>query len=266
MPANIGKMFYYGETPWHKSGVKLEQPANLSEALRYGYLNWEVELVDLVTIEGAQAPMRKAVVRREIQPNLFDRRDGKVIGVVHPGFQPLQNRQGAEVFDAIFGRGERVYHTGGYLGNGEVVWLLARLPETFTLAGNDIVEPYILYSNSHDGSRAIDFRLTTVRVVCQNTLNLALSSGDRNKVFKRSHSGRYGTLKDEFEGFFRFTIDALKVVQSQFGRLSQVLCEEEAFRQFVEAVFPLPAEPANQATAVKQAYETRKEQIGRAHV
>ena len=260
MPANVGRMFYYGEKPWHGLGHRLDAPANLEEALRYGDLDWEVELVDLKTVNGEPAPMRRAVVRPD--PNALLPGFGTVLGVVHPGFVPLQNRQGAEVFDAIFGRGERVYHTGGYLGQGEVVWLLARLPAELTLAGNDIVEPYLLFSNSHNGTRAIDFRLTTVRVVCQNTLNLALSArGQTTRVFKRDHSRGYAGLQSEFEGFFKFTIAALKVVETQFQRLGQSRCSETAFQQFVQIVYPPPAPPAGDRPAAIARYEAAKQVV-----
>ena len=261
MSANVGHMFYYGEIPWHKMGEKLEQPATLEEALSHGELNWEVELVELRTVDNLEVPMRQAVVRPCLQKPSSPWLPRTVLGVVHPGFKPLQNRQGAEVFDAIFGRGERVYHTGGYLGNGEVIWLQARLPEAFTLAGEDIIEPHILYSNSHNGSRAIDFRLTTVRVVCQNTLNLALQTRDRSKIFKRSHQGSYANLQKEFEQFFNFTIDALKIVHGRFDRLSQTRCEADAFGQFVDAIFPQPAPPTSDKPALQKAYETLKEQV-----
>jgi phage/plasmid-like protein (TIGR03299 family) len=262
MSANVGQMFYYGAKPWHGLGNKLPQPANLEEALFWGGLDWEVELIPIQTIEtywkpSSPVPMRKAVVRTDVLPGMPNR----VLGVVHPGFKPLQNRQGAEVVDAIFGRGERIYHTGGYLGIGEVVWLLARLPAEITLAGNDIVEPYILYSNSHDGSRAIDFRLTAVRVVCQNTLNLALGKKDIHKAFRRYHSGNYESLKDQFAGFFQFTFDALRLVKESFIKLSRVRCAQDAFTQFVEALFPIPNPPDSQSPTVLQAYEAHRTRI-----
>ena len=89
------------------------------------------------------------------------------------------------------------YHTGGYLKNGEVIWLLARLPSDIRVRGDDILETYLLFTNSHDGSVAIDIRLTTVRVVCQNTLSLALHQQDMlGKVFRRAHHGSYALLQD----------------------------------------------------------------------
>jgi len=115
-------------------------------------------------------PRRKAIVRCDCPPG----DEHRVLGVAHGGFSPVQNREAGLLFDAIFGQGKPIYHTGGYLGGSETVWLLARLDRTITVGGGDIVQPYALMANSHDGSMAFDIRLTTIRVVCQNTLSLAM--------------------------------------------------------------------------------------------
>ena len=143
MAHNIGEMFYYGDRPWHTLGKRLEQPATLDEALKHGGLDWEVEFKPLAVAGEAEssAPHRRAVVRKDRKPG----QAGRVIGVVHPGFGPLQNRAGAEMFDALLGQGQPIYHTGGYLKNGEVVWLLARLPRDIQVRGDDVVETYLLF-------------------------------------------------------------------------------------------------------------------------
>src|SRR5438094_492522 len=122
MPANVGEMFYTGESPWHGLGVSLAQPATLSEALKVGGLNWGVGAVDMLTADDPPSPVskRKALVRLDRSPG----DPARVLGVAHRGFVPIQNSEAGMLFDAIFGYGKRVYHTGGYLGNGEVIWLL----------------------------------------------------------------------------------------------------------------------------------------------
>jgi len=131
MTANVGEMFYTGEMPWHGLGVALAQPANIDEALKVGGLNWHVDAVDLMTTDDPPSPVdrRKALVRSDRPPGHAHR----VLGVAHRGFAPVQNRDAGLLFDAIFGRGKRVYHTGGYLGSGEVVWLLAQIDRTENL-------------------------------------------------------------------------------------------------------------------------------------
>lgn len=160
MPADIGEMFYTGETPWHGLGMHLAKPATVEEALRAGGLDWQVDEVDLMTADDPPSPVpkRKAIVRLDRPAG----HEGRVLGVAHRGFKPLQNRDGAVLFDAIFGHGEAVYHTGGYLGNGEVVWLLAKIDKKLEIGSGDFVEPYALFANSHDGSMAFNIRLNAV--------------------------------------------------------------------------------------------------------
>ena len=257
MPHNIGEMFYYGERPWHRLGNQLEQPATLDDALKHGGLDWEVELLPLAVAgePESSAPHRRAVVRKDRKPG----QTGRVIGVVHPGFRPLQNRAGAEMFDALLGQGQPIYHTGGYLKNGEVVWLLAKLPSDIQVRGDDVVETYLLFSNSHDGSSAIDVRLTTVRVVCQNTLSLALGNTSVGKVFRRAHDGRYGVLKEEARAFFEFSVKRSEEAQALFGRLANAECDDKAFEAFLAQLLPDPTRPvtASSNPQVERAWQTR---------
>src|SRR5215216_330952 len=138
MPDNIGEMFYTGAMPWHGKGLALAKPATLDEALKAGGLNWAVGDAELMTADDPPSPvsMRKAIVRLDRPAG--DKR--RVLGVAHRGFHPVQNRDGAMLFDAIFGRGNAVYETGGYLGNGQVIWLLARINKTLQIAPDDIVQ------------------------------------------------------------------------------------------------------------------------------
>ena len=185
MAHNIGKMFYFGEIPWHGLGTKLEKPATIEEAISAGGLDWTVSMQPLVLAGEHQSavPQRQAIVRDDVLPG----QPGRVLGAVHPNFKVLQNRDGAALFDSLFGKGASVYHTGGFLKKGEVVWLMAKLPKSIVLPGEDKLDTYLLFSNSHDGTLPIDIRLTTVRVVCNNTLTLALRKKDQAHVFRREH-------------------------------------------------------------------------------
>ncbi len=262
MPHNIGQMFYFGEQPWHKLGVRLSQPANLTTALQAGGLDWEVEAVPIVPVgePDSSIPHRVAVVRKDRRPG----EPGRVVGVVHPGFRPLQNRQGALMFDALLGQGRAVYHTGGFLKNGEVIWLLARMPDDICVRGDDVLETYLLFSNSHDGSSAIDIRLTTVRVVCQNTLSVALhANGVARTVFRRGHNGSYELIEAQAKEFFEFSVRQSKEVEALFARLAAVRCTLEDLQSFLKQLVPDPTKPATAArnTSVRAAYETRLETL-----
>ena len=226
MSHDIGEMFYCGERHWHKLGNKLDQPATLEEALAAGGLNWTVATVPIFPAGEPASTIahRVAVVRDDRLPG----QTGRVVGVVHPGFRPLQNREGAELFDSLLGQGEPIYHTGGYLRHGEVVWLLAKIPHEIYLGGDDVLEPYLLFTNSHDGSVAIDIRLTTIRVVCQNTLSMALASGKAGKVFRRPHNGSAALLQAEDKDFFAFATQQCKETEELFKRQAEAKCTKPA--------------------------------------
>lgn len=261
MPANVGEMFYFGEVPWHGEGLALAKPATVEEALRAGGLDWQVGDVDLLTADDPPSPVpkRKAIVRLD-RPAGHEKR---VLGVAHRGFHPLQNRDGAMLFDAVFGQGKAVYHTGGYLGDGEVVWLLARIEKPLEIGRGDIVQPYALFANSHDGSMAFNIRLTTVRVVCQNTLALAMKEKGLGESFRRPHQG---TLRDHAEAaqqFFAATLKELDSVREGFVRLTKMPCAETKFTGIMNALLPEPKKPANadRNPGLHKAWENRVAEI-----
>lgn len=262
MAHNIGQMFYFGEIPWHTLGQEIKKPATVEEALSVGGLDWEVETIPIMPVgePDTQILHRVAVVRKDRKSG----EDGRVVGVVHPGFQPLQNRQGALMFDSLLGQGQPTYHTGGYLKNGEVIWLLAKMPGEIRVRGNDVLETYLLFTNSHDGSIAIDIRLTTVRVVCQNTLSMALhKKGTTGKVFKQGHNGSYELFQEEAKQFFEFSVKQSKEAEALFTRLANKSCSKDEFHVFLKKLMPDPTKPAtaNRNPSVLRGYETRMETI-----
>jgi phage/plasmid-like protein (TIGR03299 family) len=162
-------MAFFGATPWHGLGTRLDQPATAEEALAASGLNYEVELEPIYTRDGTLISRRKAVVRN-------DCRD--VLGVVGNSYVPVQNRDGFEFLDSVVSEGKLEYHTAGALGKGERVWMLAKLPGNIRVLGSeDITEKYLLLSNAHDGSAALRVFFTPIRVVCANTLSMAHRRG-----------------------------------------------------------------------------------------
>ncbi len=261
MAANIGQMFYVGETPWPWLGVRLPQLATLDEALQAAGLDWEVDLVPITLFDrpGVKVPQRVAVIRTDRLPPA----DSSVLGVVHPKFKPLQNREGAAVFDSLLGEGGRHYCTGGYLNNGERVWLQAPLPDPIMVGPGDRLNTYLLYSNSHDGSQAIDFRLTTVRVVCNNMLTFALGDSTHSAALRRSHNRTGRALAVDVNEFFSWLSERQQAIEQAMRMLSRTPHDDAAFERFLAKLFPVPAEP-NPSSATRSSikgHETRKERI-----
>ena len=172
MPANIETMMYVKDVPWHREGVKLDNPATAEEAIRAAGLDWATQLQPLYT-----GPEHNVLIKDRFvvcRVDRLDQHDGGQLGIVGGNYQPLQNREAFGFLDPVVGVGGAVYHTAGSLCGGKRVWLLAKLPGEIRLVGDDITEKYLLLSNSHDGTSAVRILWTPIRVVCQNTLNLAL--------------------------------------------------------------------------------------------
>jgi phage/plasmid-like protein (TIGR03299 family) len=158
-------MMYTGEVPWHRLGTKLDEPATAREAITASGLDYQVELRSLVTDVGTPVPQRRGVVRSD---------SGAVLGVVGRSYVPVQNYEAFGFLDSIVSDGGLRYHTAGALGKGERIWMLAKLPTQMRVKGSDdVVDKYLLLSNTHDGSTALRVYFTPIRVVCQNTLNVA---------------------------------------------------------------------------------------------
>ena len=104
--------------------------------------------------------------------------DDAVLGVVSDRYRIVQNEEAFQFTDDLLGEGV-TYETAGSLQGGKKVWMLARLPRKYLIAG-DQVEPYLVIFNSHDGSSGVKVAMTPIRVVCQNTLNLALNTAKRS--------------------------------------------------------------------------------------
>lgn len=176
MSANFESMFYVRTVPWHGLGIRVEEALSSEEALIKAGLNWNVLQRSILTDTGIHVEGYKANIRDS---------DDKVLGIVTDRYKIVQNRDAFIFTDDLLGKGVR-YETAGSLQEGRRVWLLAKLPSAYIVAG-DRISPYLVFSNSHDGTGAIKVAMTPIRVVCQNTLNLALSTADR--IWTANHTG-----------------------------------------------------------------------------
>jgi len=181
MAHEVETMAYFGGLPWHRLGTALDE-ADLydwSAASRKSGLDWEVELVPLITSD-TQAQVDHRAVRRKT--------DGRTLGVVGPRYAPLQNRDAFGWFQPFLDAGEAALHTAGSLRSGSRIWVLAKLNrDPLEIAEGDTVEKYLLLSHGHDGSLAVRRGFTPVRVVCANTLAMAHGS-DASKLIRVKHT------------------------------------------------------------------------------
>jgi phage/plasmid-like protein (TIGR03299 family) len=142
----------------------------------------------------------------------------EVLGVVGSRYTPIQNKDAFVAFDTLVGEGEAIYHTAGVLGKGERIWLLAKLPDHIRVNGNDIVEKYLLLTNAHDGSCSVRVKLTPIRVVCENTLTLALSGSEQEvRICHIAHAEERLKKAHEILGLTNKLYAELEQILNQMG-------------------------------------------------
>ena len=177
MSANVETMFYVREKPWHGLGTRVEEAPTSADALIYAGLDWLVEQKDVYTQDGILIPSYKANTRST---------DDAVLGIVSDRYKVVQNTDAFRFTDDLLGEGV-AYETAGALQGGRKAWMLAKMPQRYFIAGDEI-EPYMVVMNSHDGSSGIKVAMTPIRVVCSNTLNLALGSAKRTWTTKHTEN------------------------------------------------------------------------------
>ena len=224
MAANVETMFYVREKPWHGLGIEVKEALNSADALKMAGLDWQVVQKNIQVCGGGKIANYKANVRST---------DGEVLGVVSDRYKVVQNEEAFNFTDELIG-GDVRYETAGSLQNGKKIWLLAKMPEREIVG--DKVEPYLCFSNTHDGSGALRVCMTPIRVVCNNTLNLALKGAKRQWSTKHVGSMR-GKLNEA-----RMCINLADVYMRELAtcadRLANTKVTDEQLDKLLNEMFP----------------------------
>lgn len=248
MAANVETMFYTREKPWHGLGTKVEEAPSSEEALRLAELDWQVEQKSIYTDNGDVISGYKANVRDS---------DNRVLGVVTDRYKVIQNREAFAFTDSLLGRGVR-YETAGSLMEGRKVWLLARLPREYIIAGERI-SPYLVFSNAHDGNGAVKVALTPIRVVCNNTLNLALSTASR--AWSMVHTGNIRDKIQEAENTLFMAEEYMDSLGKEFEMLRRKKITDGQVREYIERLLPMEKDvtsiQSKNVTRLRQDMESR---------
>ena len=227
MSAEVESMMFVGrDRPWHGLGTMVEEAPDSREALIAAGLDWDVVQKPVYTQDGAEIPGYFANVRLH---------DGNVLGVVTNRYKVVQNRDAFAFTDELLGEGVR-YETAGSLMGGRKTWILAKLPTRYIIQGEQIL-PYLVFSNTHDGSGAIKIAMTPIRVVCNNTLNLALDTAKR--CWSINHTGDISAkLEDARETLF-MAEDYMSELGKGFEELSRKKVSDAAVEEFIKELLPI---------------------------
>ena len=235
----VETMAYAGEVPWHGLGEKVSNDLTPVQMMDKAGLNWKVrELESFVEFDGNRMPTgQKSLVRES---------DGRILTNVGADWNPCQNETAFEFFTEFVMNGDMEMHTAGSLRDGQMVWALAKVKESFQVFGDDQIDSYLLFSNPHQYGKSIDVRFTPIRVVCNNTLTFSLGSKTDNSV-KVGHRVQFdpsevkkalgianqkmNTYKEyaEYLGSKRYTADSLiEYYNSVFPRTSDKKVQDKA--------------------------------------
>lgn len=220
--------------PWHGLGTPVSHAMSSEEALEVAGLNWTVSSSPIFA-NGNILPGYQANIRDT---------DGSFLGIVTDRYQIIQNKEAFDFTDALIGEG-CTYETAGSLEGGKRVFLLARMPKEQILG--DDVEPFICFTNGFNGKYSIKACMTPVRVVCSNTLNLALNTASR--CWTTKHVGDLNSKLEEA----RQTLSLAKTYMNKLSETAEILAEtkvsEDEVQQILSDIYP-----------VKDEYTDRKKQ------
>jgi len=202
----VETMAYVGATPWHGLGNQLAPNQPLDVWADRAGMNWRIEETDVMFRVGSHDldpiksfPEQKVLYRSDT---------GKPLSTVSKRYQVVQPSEILEFYRDLTEVGGYELETAGVLKEGKKLWALARTGQTTTLAGDDEVRGYLLLATACDGTLATTAQFTSVRVVCNNTLQIALGANrgavkvpHRSQFDARAVKEQLGIAISSWDGF-----------------------------------------------------------------
>ena len=223
---------------WHRLGITLPDTFTAEQAMEEGYLGgWNLRKEPIQTETGIIIHGKNGVVRDNPFTGVAE-----ALGVVGDSYTLVQNEEHAEFLNALVDESGAHFETAGSIDGGRKVFITMKMPQHLTVGGSDLVEHHIAAINSHDGSMAFTLLVTPVRIVCQNTLNVALS---QNKSIHRIRHTKGATkavaqARESLNLVFKY-IDGF---QEEADRLINTSLTEAEFVSIIEREFGAPENAA----------------------
>jgi phage/plasmid-like protein (TIGR03299 family) len=247
----------FREPAWHGLGEVFTEEVSTAEMLKKAKLNnWDVRLEDVEIPNQFSSDKNYSFVVRD---NPFIKGNKDVLGVVGERYVPLQNEDLFDFADNMLDNGGR-WETAGSIKGGRVVFGALALERETVLDPNgvsDKINTYLLVNTSHDGSIAIQASITPVRVVCANTLNLALGNRGRNGSVKQSFKIRHTQTAQGKVAVAREALGLANAYMDEFDKMASAMIETEItkaqFDKIVNLAYPMPKDDAKKVSITKHA-------------
>ncbi len=258
MAHNIRDFVSRKEHAWHQLGHVLES-VSWDDILKKGGLGYNVQkdeiyrvpenfeyIIESMKMNGDISADKIIAALNKIEGKFATYRTDEpqhTLGIVGEDYKIFQNVEMKTIVETLLKESEIVYETAGVLGNGEKCWLMARLPEQMRIAEEDTVNEYLLISQGFNGTTGLRVSLTPIRVVCQNTLNLALRTTKTSYSFR--HTKNINEQIDDAVKALKMVNTATKHLQDLFNAMANFKMNHEQYLGYYLAVKPSePTQPA----------------------
>ena len=231
---------FVGDTPWHGLGQHLTPGANLETWQHEAGLEWEAKVAPVkfdrqfVDFDGSEKPILTSSPENVV---LYRSDSGSVLSVVSNQYRPVQPKQIIEFYRDLTEKYGLELQTAGSLKGGRKIWALAKTPNAFQLRGHDDNRLYLLLATSFDGSMATQVRRTDIRVVCNNTIDVAVL-GTPDIVI--SHSAIFDADKVKLNLGIGDAWEAFQVSAEAMSR--RLVDKEESVRFFLDVYYGLDSD------------------------
>ena len=226
----FGEVRLNGVKAWHGLGMEIEPGLRVWPAFQKIGLDWESELLPVFATYKQDGKQKQFKLPDTVAHVRADNK--QLLSVVSAGYKPIQNREMAEFADALVEKEHGLTaETAGSLHNGKVVFTLVKLAADIAVTDEDVLKNYILLRNSHDCTTAFSAYVTSVRVVCANTLRL--SESDARHGISCQHTGN---LNEKLEAA-RYILGLLTDQTKQFEAKVRVLAARHLTKDDVKAYF-----------------------------
>ena len=228
--------FSVKQKPWHALGQIVKDYPNSREAIQFAGLDYSVVKLPLYThdiqVTGPASNDQEAEIQVPDYYATFRTDTKQVLGVVGKDYEVVQNRDAFNFFDAIVEGDGIQYETAGALGQGERIFITAKLPGYIRVGNDDLIEKYLFLTTSHDGFGSITAAFTPVRIVCQNTLNAAMRS--HSNAVKIRHTSNAKERLEQAHKVMGISSKLSEELQDIFNRWSKVRITDPEVKKLIQ--------------------------------
>ena len=250
MSHEVETMAWAGAKPWHGLGVEVDGNLTPLQMQQAAQLDWTVSKRPSYTLDAPEWNEDVGLIQAENTFHIVRDSDNRILSHCGRDYIPIQNEDVFKFIKRFTEAGHMTMETAGSLKDGGEIWGLAKIAEDFALAGDDLIKGYLLINQPHIVGKSMTIKLTPIRVVCNNTLTMALQQGG-TASFRMPHVKEFGD-------------DVIQAAENALGLSASAMTE---FRKNATLLSQTKAKHSDVLDYVGQIYqplmiaEYRKEQL-----